>query len=587
MAFDAAMTAAVCGECNRVLTAARLDKISQPEKDEIVLTFRTQEGNRRLVISASNNNPHVAISERQKENPMTAPMFCMVLRKHLSSARFLRAEQPPFERVIMFIFESHDDMGFACEKTIVCEIMGKYSNIMLIDGNQKIIAPIKTVDFSQSQKRQVLPGMQYELPPAQDKLDPTTETEAGFVLRMKSASDDMRAEKWLVANYMGISPLLAREIVYTLCARTDAPLSALSATLLWRSLCAFLEKTSDPTPTLVKDENGKPVAFAYYPITQYGSHMQTETCATLGELCDRFFAERDHIDRVKQRASDIFKLLANAETRLQKKIDAQEAELIACAEGETYKKMGDLITSNIWQLSRGMEKAELIDYSDEGMPTVTVELDTRLSPAQNAQRYYKRYAKARRAEVVLREQIALAKAELAYLDTVFDALTRAEVEADLDEIRDELYHSGYASRMKQYAQRKKKVPKPMTFITSGGYRVLCGKNNAQNEYITHKLASKNDIWFHAKNVPGSHVVLFTNGTPMDDIPERDFTEAATVAAVYSKVGEAKNAPVDYTLIRQLKKPPQAKPGMVIYHTNWSAYVTPDEALVNTLREKNA
>ncbi len=585
MAFDAAMTAAVVGECNRVLRGARLDKIAQPEKDEIVLTMRTPDGNRRLVLSASNNNPHVAITERQKENPMTAPMFCMVLRKHLSSARFLYAEQPPFERVIYFLFEAHDDMGFACKKTLVAEIMGKYSNLMLLDESGKIIAPIKTVDFSQSQKRQVLSGMRYELPPAQDKIDPTAEIEAGFVARVKAAADDMRADKWIVATYMGISPLLAREVVYRLCGKTDAPLLQVSAVLLWRELSAFLEKASDPTPTLVKDENGKPVAFAYYPITQYGVGVETETLPTLGALCDRYFAERDHVDRVKQRAADIFKLLANAEARLEKKIVMQEAELVACKEGEHLKKTGDLITANLWQLSRGQASAALVDYSEEDMPTVTVALDTRLSPSQNAQRYYKKYSKAKRAEVVLKEQIALAREELSYLDTVFDALTHAETESDLDEIRDELYHSGYASRMKQYEARKKKAPKPLVFETSGGYRVLCGKNNAQNEYITHKLASKNDIWFHAKNVPGSHAVLFTNGTPMDDIPERDFTEAAMIAAVYSKAGEAKNVPVDYTLVRQLKKPPQAKPGMVIYHTNWSAYVTPDKDAVQALRQK--
>ncbi|MCQ2431814.1 MAG: NFACT family protein, partial [Clostridia bacterium] len=336
------------------------------------------------------------------------------------------------------------------------------------------------------------------------------------------------------------------------------------------------------TPTLISDENGKPAQYCSIPVKQYGPTVPSEDVGTFGVLIDRFFTARDHVDRVKQRAADIFKLLANAQSRLQKKIAQQEKAIAACAEKDKYKKWGDLATANIWQLSRGMTEAELIDYETENMDTVRVPLDNRLAPSQNAQRFYKRYNKAKNAEIVLAEQIEIAKGEIAYLDTVFDALTHAEVEADLDEIRDELYHAGYASRMKAFEERKKKPVKPMEFRTTNGYRVLCGKNNHQNEYITHKLASKNDYWFHVKNRPGSHVIMFC-ADDGDDVPEIDFTEAATIAAFYSTSGEAKHVEVDYTLVRNLKKPPQAKPGMVIYHTNWSAYVTPDEETVKRLR----
>ena len=585
MAFDAGMVAAVADELRRTIIGGRVDKIGQPEKDEITLMIRISDGSYvRLAISAGNNNPHINLTAQQKENPMTAPMFCMLLRKHLSSARVLEILQPGFERVIELVLEARDEMGFLVKRRLIAEIMGKYSNIIFTDEAYKIINAIKPVDFTTSQKRQVLPGMRYELPPAQDKRNPLTETAEGFAALLAAASPDQRAEKWIVASYLGISPLAAREIVYTVCGKTDAPVAVLPAEQLWNSFSAVMERirVNRYTPVLVTDENGKPAEYCFFPIAQYGKAVTAETMDSFGALIDRFFAQRDHIDRVKQRAADIFKLLTNAETRLQKKIAQQEKELADCAEKETYKKWGDLVTANIWQLSRGMTEAELVDYETEALDTVRVPLDNRLTPSQNAQRYYKRYNKAKNAEVMLAEQIALAKEEIAYLDTVFDSLTRAEVEADLDEIRDELYHAGYASRMKAYEERKKKPVKPMEFRTTNGYRILCGKNNHQNEYITHKLASKNDYWFHVKNQPGSHVVMFC-GEDGDSVPEIDFTEAAVIAAYYSQAGEAKHVEVDYTLVRNLKKPPQAKPGMVIYHTNWSAYVTPDEETVKRLR----
>ena len=592
MAFDAGMVAAVAAELRNTLIGGRVDKIYQPEKDEIVLAVRRANGEyARLSVSAGSNNPHIGITEQQKENPMTAPLFCMLLRKHLQSAHVLSVIQPGFERVIEIHMESRDEMGFLTERVLICEIMGKYSNIIFTDGDYRIINAVKPVDFSTSQKRQVLPGMKYELPPAQEKKNPLDETEDGFQASFAAASPEQHAEKFIVGTYLGISPLVAREIVYSLCARTDASLAETPVEGLWRAFSAVMEniRAERFTPSLVLDENGKPAEYAFLPITQYGAATETVSPATFGELIDRFFAARDHVDRVKQRAADVFKLLTNAEARLNKKISQQKKELDACADKEKYKKNGDLITANIWQLKRGMTEAELTDYETENLDTVRVALDTRLTPAQNAQRYYKRYNKAKSAETALAEQILLAEEEISYLQTVFDALTRAETEADLDEIRDELYHSGYASRMKAYAERKSRPVKPMEFRTTNGFRVLCGKNNHQNEYITHKLAARNDIWFHAKNTPGSHVVMFcadvVNTEGIDAIPEQDFTEAAAIAAYYSTFGDAKHVPVDYTFVRNLKKPPSAKPGMVIYHTNWSAYVTPDEALVTSLRVK--
>ena len=592
MAFDAGMVAASAAELRHTLTGGRIDKIYQPEKDEIVLVIRCGGGDyARLSVSAGSGNPHIGITAQQKENPMTAPQFCMLLRKHLSGAHILEVTQPGFERVIVLRMEARDEMGFSVERRLICEIMGKYSNIIFTDGDLRIIGAVRVVDFSTSQKRQVLPGMKYELPPSQDKKNPLDEDRDGFLAAFAAAVPEQRAEKFIMETYQGISPLIARETVFSLCARTDASVGELPGDGLWKAFSAVLSCIREErfTPVLITDEDGKPAEYSFMPIAQYGTEMHTETAASFGALIDRYFAARDHADRIKQRAADIFRLLANAETRLTRKIAQQKKELLACAEKDSYKKQGDLITANIWQLRRGMTEAELVDYETENLETVRVALDTRLTPSQNAQRYYKRYNKAKNAESALAEQIALAEEEFSYLKTVFDSLTHAETEGDLDEIRDELYHAGYASRMKAYTERKNRPVKPMEFRTSGGYRVLCGKNNHQNEYITHKLASKNDIWFHAKNTPGSHAVMFCadtlNADGIDAIPERDFTEAAVIAAYYSTAGDAKHVPVDYTFVRNLKKPPNAKPGMVIYHTNWSAYVTPDEKTVSALRVK--
>lgn len=585
MAFDAGMVAAVAAELRSRLMGGRVDKISQPEKDEITLAIRVADGSyARLCISAGNNNPHINLTSQQKENPMTAPMFCMLLRKHLSGARVSDIFQRGFERVIELRFETRDEMGFLCERSIIAEIMGKYSNIIFCGDDYRILGAVKPVDFSTSQKRQVLPGMTYELPPAQDKKDPLAETEDGFLRTAEAAPAGQAADKFIVNHYMGIAPVTAREMVFSVAGKTEVPMAMMPPKLLWNAFSALFDdiRAQRFTPVLLTGENDKPAEYTFFPTRQYGAAVKAETVESFGVLIDRYFAERDHVDRVKQRAADIFKLLTNAEARLRKKIDQQEKELAACAEKEQYRKWGDLVTANIWQLQRGMTEAELVDYETENLDTVRVELDHRLTPSQNAQRFYKRYNKAKNAEIALTEQILLAKDEISYLETVFDALTHAETESDLDEIRDELYHAGYASRMKTYAQRKNKPIKPLEFRTTNGYRVLCGKNNHQNEYITHKLAGRGDMWFHVKNQPGSHVILFC-GEDWEQIPEQDFTDAATIAAYYSQSGEAKHVEVDYTHVRNLKKPPQAKPGMVIYHKNWSAYVTPDEKAVDSMR----
>ncbi|MBO7302783.1 MAG: NFACT family protein, partial [Clostridia bacterium] len=385
---------------------------------------------------------------------------------------------------------------------------------------------------------------------------------------------------------MGIAPVVAREIVLLATRRTDSLISDCDPDILWEEFSKVSEIIREEgfTPTLVLDGE-KRIEYSFMRLTQYP--FETKEFESAGKLLDDYFASRDNDRRVHQRASDVLKLLTNAETRIRKKIELQRSELEACEEGETFKRYGDLITANIYRLPKKASIVELEDYSmaDETgyIPTVKIELDSRLSPSANAQRFYKKYAKTKTAKIELAKQITLAEEELQYINTVFDALTRAESPADLAEIRDELYRSGYASKMKAYSSgvHKQKAPAIMQFETPDGMRVLCGKNNLQNEHITHKLAEKHDYWFHAKGTAGSHVLLITEGKEPTDL---DFTTAAEIAAYHSKA-EGANIGVDYTLAKNVKKVSGSRPGFVIYHTNWTAYVTPNGEKINALRKK--
>ena len=585
MAFDAGMLACVIHEIRTAALGARIEKISQPERDEIVLQMRSFEGGRRLLIHAGSSNPRIGFTTAQRENPPTAPMLCMLLRKHLSGAKLSDVRQEGFERVVRLEFETRDEMGFACRRYLVVEVMGKYSNLMFTDEKDKILAVLRPVDFSTSSMRQVLPGMTYELPPAQDKADPTATDEEAFGEAYASAPDGRLCHKWIIETYLGISAAVAREMVYLATGDVDTPVGGCDASALWQGFDAVMRRIreNDYAPTLYMDGE-RPVEYAFMPLTQYG-HSYTAVTGEASELLDRFFATRDRETRVKQHASDILHILTNAETRLHKKLDLQRGELADCERGVEYKKLGDLITANLYMLERGMSEVTLTDYEDYheedgSYGSCTVTLDTRLSPTANAQVYYKKYNKSKTAREELTRQISLGETELTYIYSVFDALTHAETDADLAEIRDELYRSGYASRMKQYREHKQKNPTVAQFILPSGRRVLCGKNNVQNEYITHRLADRNDYWFHAKGVPGSHVVMETNG---DEPSDEDFTLAAEIAAYYSKAQGGQNVGVDYTLVRHVKKPAGGKPGLVIYHTNWTAYVTPNGERIAELR----
>ena len=429
--------------------------------------------------------------------------------------------------------------------------------------------------------------MKYELPPIQDKKDPRRVTEDEFIALAEAYPTEKGADKFITSSFLGISTTLAREIVYRTTGQHDASLSQCEKNALSKEFISIISLLNSEKylPSVVYD-NGTPVEYSFIPLTFYGKDTDIRTFDSISEALDAFFIDRDREQRIKQRAADILRMLTNAESRLIKKIDSQEKELADCEKGEAYKKIGDLITANMYLLKRGDRSVEVIDYDSwnddkQDFESVIIELDEKLQPASNAQRYYKLYNKSKTARVELDKQIKIARSELQYIYSVFDALTKAETTADLTEIRDELYRSGYASKMKGYAASKKEHrPIPIEFRSTNGYRILCGKNNYQNEYITHKIAEKHDYWFHAKNVPGSHVLLITNG---EEPPEQDFTDACEIAAYYSKASRGQQVSIDYLLCKGVKKVPGAKPGFVVYNSNWSAYVTPDEDHVNSMK----
>lgn len=587
MAFDACFLACIVQEINSVAAGGRVEKIFQPERDEIILQMRTREGGKKLLINAGSNNPRISFSSIPRENPMQAPMFCMLLRKHLTGATLASVEQVGFERVAMLTFDTRDEMGYECKKYIIAEVMGKYSNLIFTDSEMKVISALKTIDFTTSSLRQVLPGMKYELPPPQNKANPVSADKNTFTSLFDSFPKEKNADKFLTVSFMGISSALAREIVYRAGYSSDTPLLSCNSSMLFDSFSYVLSiiKSSQYHPTVVYDGD-KPIEYSFIPLNHYGDSFSCKSTDSLSDTLDLFYSERDREQKIKQKAHDIFKMLTNAESRLIKKIDAQEKELADCEKGEEYKKIADLITSNIYLLKRGDKEVEVTDYTDwdeeeQGFKKIIIALDERLSPTANAQKYYKFYNKSKTAKIELKKQIALAKGDLEYVYSVFDALTKAETSSDLSEIREELYSCGFSSKMKGYLTAKKQ-PKPLfaEFTTTNGYRILCGKNNYQNEYITHKLAEKNDYWFHAKNVAGSHVVMVTNG---EEPPEQDFTDACEIAAYYSKARGGKQIEVDYLLCKGVKKVPGGKPGFVVYHQNWSAFVTPNEEKIMAMR----
>lgn len=577
MAFDACMMRAVLSEIQSGFPDARIEKVLQPQNDEIDIVIHSGRRGSRLVLNAGPNSPRIQLSDIAKENPQKPPMFCMLLRKHIGGGRITRVSQRGFDRIAEFSISAYDEMGFPTEKKLICEIMGKYANVILLDNEERVIAAMKVIDFAASTVRQVLPGLKYQQPAAADKISPLDANIDEFYMKLAEFPRERTAEKFITSTYSGIATQIARELAYRAGGAVDVPVGQLDSERFAKVFFEWTEllKNERYTPTVIYGEDGKPIDYSYMPMSVVGD-MKTECFDSFGELFDRYFAEKDRRERIHQRAHDLVTLLNNAESRTERKLAIQRQSLADSEKGETYKKYADLITQNIYMIKRGMTAFTAVDYYDESCPTVEIELDPRLTPSQNAQRMYKLYNKCKKAKEVLSEQIKIWERELVYLDTVRTFLMNAERESDLSEIRDELYRAGYASKMKGYKPQKPQKSQPSKFRTSGGYTVLVGRNNLQNDTLTMKIASKEDIWFHTKDIPGSHVILVTNG---EEPSEKDYTEAAEIAAHFSKA-KGESVAVDYTRVKNIKKPSGSKPGFVTYKTNYTAFVNPENARIN-------
>ena len=569
MAFDAGMLrAVVCEISGRLGAGAKVERVNQPAQDTVLLLLRLGGQTARLLIDAGTAMPRICLTGQNRENPAVPPMFCMLLRKHLAGARLTSIEQFGFERAARLTFSCYDEMGFPTERSLICEVMGKYSNLMLVDGSDKILAVLRPVDFSTSRKRQVLPGMIYELPPQQDKQNPLDADRASFLFALSACDPARRADKFLTDTYLGMAASIAREIVYRTVGRTDLAVDEMPPEHFADTFCLWMSAVREGnfSPCYVVRPNGEMVDYAYAPLTQYGDACVL--CPDTATALDTFYFERDHAERIRRRAADLLSLLSHTIARLERKLETQRSEYAEAEQGDEEKRKGDLITANIWRIRRGDAALTAEDYSLDPPETVTVPLDPRLSPSANAQVCYKRYNKAKTARRVLTEQMQKTEEELRYLESVEVFLSRAECEQDFIEIREELWRNGYAKKMKKYTPPKQVKTRPLVYRSPSGYRVLVGRNNLQNEQLTFHTAGKRDLWFHAKGVPGSHVILVCDG---EEPPAEDYTFAAQLAAYYSKA-EGAQFPVDYTRVGMVKKPSGARPGFVIYHTNYTAYV---------------
>ena len=578
MPLDAICLQGVVGELAPQLTGSRIEKIQQPARDQIILLLR---GSRRLFLNAGANQPRIHLTEQLRDNPSQPPMFCMLLRKHLSGGVIESIRQEPLERVVTLTVLAADEMGERSHFTLVWEGMPRRANLILCDRDGRIIDCLRRVDLEAEQDRQVLPGLFYRLPTRQDKRSPLDITEEEFRALLSHAAPDAPLDGWLLDTFTAISPLVARELTVRACGSTAAPVSQGNA--LWdvfsRWQRAVNEKTF--TPTLIK-RNGSLADFTYGPVTQYGTYAETEVYDSFSHLLDDFYEKREQAERVKQKGRDLLKTATTARDRVRRKLAAQEKELAACLDRDHLRICGELITANLYRMERGQSRLTAQNYYDENCADVDIPLDVRLSPQENAARYFKQYAKAKTAEKYLTAQLQRGREELQYLESVLQELAQAESEQDFNDIRTELTDGGYLRGRGKKQPGFQRASKPREFRSSAGLRISVGKNNTQNDLLTCKQAFKSDIWLHTQKIHGSHVILCTGGAEPD---EQSLMEAASLAAYFSQAQGSTKVPVDYTPVKFVKKPAGAKPGMVVYTTYQTMLADPDEELVKHLSVK--
>lgn len=583
MAFDGLVMAAVKSELNKTIIGGRVEKIYQPLSLEVNILIHNEGNKFRLLISADARNARIHLTTQAKKNPLTPPLFCMVLRKHLEGGRIVSITQEGLERVLCLSIESVDELGRLSEKKLYCEVMGKHSNIILVDpATNQILDGINRYSYATSRHREVLPGRRYSMPPESGKINPLTLTEDIFMQTVWGKDENIPLDKLLLSSFDGFSPQTCREIVCRAGLNPDSTnhsLGEIDLTRLWQTLAAIKSSVlkGDFHPVLCKDNAGK-LVFSAIELTQlYGLPNSTEKCQynEMNIVLDQYFQAVSRNEKIKTISNQLLKTIKNEIKKCQKKLSIYLDTIQKAEDAELLKIYGELITANLYQISGKQDSVELTNYYDPDGKTVKIELNPQKSPAENAQLYFKRYAKAKHSLEITQEYLSKTKTELSYLETVQVSLEQAETVEELAEIKTELIKEGYLNPENSGKLKKEPAitePKPLKFITPEGYEIMVGRNNRQNDYLTMKIANPDDTWLHVKDIPGSHVIIRNKGNQA--IPDTVMQTAAEIAAYHSRARNSSKVPVDYTLRKNVRKPKGAKPGMVIYDNQQTVYVRP-------------
>lgn len=575
MALDGIFLNQIAKELKTAINS-RVEKVHQPSREELVIHLRSKTGAKKLLLSIRGNSPRIHFTNFAPENPSKPPMFCMLMRKHLVNAQLFDITQAGLDRILYLHFDATNEIGDRVKLTMSMEIMAKYSNIILFDQNNRIIDALKRVDLSQSQVRQILPGFPYLAPPEQNKLNIVKYSSENIISQIKQFTNKTLCSATL-NTLQGASPLTCRE----LCGEySETPVDEVSDKgflHLTENLdkLRYIVENGTGIPFMLKDSDQKPFDFSFMEIHQYGNRYSSEIKPGFSQMLDEFYYECDRIERTRQKGHDLIKLLDATIARTSKKLDLRRAELKSCADREKLRISAELINANLYRLEKGALYYDLENYYDNNN-IMRIKADPSKSPSANAQKYFKDYRKAKTAEQLLVGLIAESEQELAYLETVADSLERASTQAEIDEIRNELAISGFVKNRNKSNQKTAKSLPPVEYRTSDGFRVLVGRNNVQNDKLSLKTASKSDMWLHTQKIPGSHVIILSDNR---EISDEAIVEAAEIAAYHSKARFAKLVPVDYTLVKNLKKPQGAPPGKVIYNTYYSVNVTPEKTKI--------
>ena len=583
MAFDGITVSAIKAEIEDKILGGRIDKVYQPEKDEIILGIRSMGQAYKLLLTSNASNPKFHFTQTNPSNPMTPPVFCMVMRKHLQSGKIIKIEQPDFDRILNIYVESLNELGDYSVKKLVLEIMGRHSNIILTDENNTILDCIKHIGHDTSSVREVLPGREYTLPPSQGKIN-TLELDDNNFKEVLENNHSFEIQSVIYKNYTGISPIAASEICYRANVNGSTPVEALTdiqKEVIFNEFAKLVEdiKANRFYPESITNEKGKTIDFSPIEMSQFNG-FEIKKYTSISELIESFYANRDFAYRIGQKTQDLRKLITQNIERCIRKKDIQMQTLRSIKNRDELRLKGELLTANIYSIKKGMTTVELPNYYSENQELVAIELDSNKTPSENAQKYYKAYNKAKRPFEALKDQIKSNDEELAYLESVLTSVNNCTDEQDVKEIRRELREEGYVKKVKNQKDKSKKHSVPLHFISQDGFDIYVGKNNIQNDELTLKFARPRDIWMHTKNIPGSHVIIVANG---HTIPDTTLNEGAMLSAFYSKAKNSSKVPVDYTEKKNVKKPNGSKPGFVIYETNKTAYITTSEEEIKKIR----